>query len=98
MAVAVELNFQGPNATLENYFAAIKTMGATPEGPHPDPNCVSHWVSEVDGGFRVVDVWKTKDAFERFSQERIGPVTQQSGMPQPEIKFIDVANYMTAGA
>ena len=38
-----------------------------------------------------------KDEFERFAQEKIGPVSAEVGMPQPQIKFIDVANYLTAG-
>jgi hypothetical protein len=97
MAIAVEVAFHGQGATIENYFKAIEIMGATPEGRHPDPGCLFHWVTEVGGGFQVTDVWQTRDQFERFARDQIGPVGEQVGMPQPQIKFVDVANFLTAG-
>lgn len=98
MAVAVEVSFHGQGATLENYLKTIEQMGATPEGPHPDPACLFHWITEVGGGLRVTDVWQAREQFDRFAQEKIGPISAQVGMPQPQIKFIDVANFMTAGS
>jgi len=47
---------------------------------------------------RVTDVWQAREQFDRFAQEKIGPISAQVGMPQPQIKFIDVANFMTAGS
>ena len=97
MAVAVEMSFEGPGATLQNYFEAIQKMGATPEGPHPDPACLFHWVTEHGNGFRVTDVWQTRQDFERFAQATIGPVSAQVGLPQPHPapNFIEVANFLT---
>jgi hypothetical protein len=97
MAIAVEVSFQGSGATLQNYLRSIELMGASPEGPHPDSGCLFHWITEVDGGLQVTDVWNARDEFDRFAAEKIGPVSAEVGMPQPQIKFIDVANYMTAG-
>jgi hypothetical protein len=97
MAIAVESSFHGHGATLDNYLEALKLMGTTPEGPHPDPNCLFHWVTEEAGGLRVTDVWKTKEAFEKFAAEKVAPIGEQVGFPQPQIKFIEVANYCTAG-
>lgn len=97
MAIAVKVTFEGEGATLENYHESVKILGGTPGGPHPDPGCLFHWVTEIDGGVRVTDVWQTKEQFEKFAQEKIRPATQQVGVPEPQIKFIDVANFMTAG-
>jgi hypothetical protein len=97
MAIAVEAAFHGQGATIENYLKAIEIMGATPEGRHPDPGCLFHWVTEVGGGFQVTDVWQTRDQFDQFARDQIGPVGEQVGMPQPQIKFVDVANFLTAG-
>ncbi len=97
MAIAVEVTFHGQGATLEKYYEAIQIMGATPGGKHPDPGCLFHWVTEIGGGLRVIDVWYEKQQFEKFAEEKIGPVGGQVGMPKPQIKFIDVANFLTAG-
>jgi hypothetical protein len=98
MAIAVEVSFHGQGATLENYKKTITLMGATPGGPHPGPGCLFHWITEVGGGLEVTDVWKTKEQFETFAAEKIGPLSEQAGMPKPQIKFIEVANFLTAAS
>jgi len=100
MAIAAEATFHGPGATMANYFVSLEKLGATPEGPHPDPGCLFHWVTELPGnaGLLVTDVWKTKEQFEKFIAEKVGPVAKEVGLPQPQIKFIDVGNYCTAGS
>jgi hypothetical protein len=97
MAIAVEVAFHGQGATLENYFKSLEIMGATPEGRHPDPGGLFHWVTGIGGGFQVTDVWQTREQFEQFVRDQVGPVGEQVGMPQPQIKFVDVANFQTAG-
>ena len=90
MAVAVEASF--PGATLEQYDEAIKAMGLEPKGQHP--GALFHWVTETDSGVRVTDVWEAKEDFERFAQEQVLPVSERVGLPEPEIRFIDVHTYM----
>src|SRR5205085_5577620 len=70
MAVAVEMNFRG--ATLDQYDQVIEKMGLTPGGSVP-PGAISHWVAKTDDGIRVVDVWETREVFDRFAKEQIGP-------------------------
>lgn len=95
MAVAVKLNFRG--ATLDQYDQVVKEMGFTPGGQGA-PGGLFHWVTETGDGIRVVDVWESKEQFERFAQEEIGPKTQQAGFPSPpEITFHEVHNHLTAG-
>ena len=71
MAIAVEAAFRGQGATLENYFKSIEIMGAAPEGRHPDPGCLFHWVTETGGGFDVTDVWQTREQFEQSRERRL---------------------------
>ena len=92
MAVAIEMNY--PGATLAQYDEVIKIMGATPGGLHPD-GALFHWIAKTDDGFRVVDVWESKEQFERFVQEKIGPLGEQLGMAKPEMRFVDIYNYLT---
>jgi hypothetical protein len=98
MAVAVELMYRGSGATLDNYRAVLERLGVSPEGPHPDPACLFHWAADIPGGFRVTDVWRSQAQFEQFAQNKIGPIAQQLGIPQPQTKFIELANHLTAGS
>jgi hypothetical protein len=94
MAVAVELTFTG--ATLEQYDEVIRKMGFHPGGSG-GPGALFHWVTKTDDGIRVVDVWETKEQFQSFAQEKIGPLSAEVGFPsQPEIAFSEVHNYLTA--
>lgn len=95
MAVAVELKFVG--ATLEQYDQVIEKMGLRPGGPGA-PGGLFHWVTKTDDGFRVVDVWQTREQFEQFSLEQIGPFAAAVGVTTPpEVTFYDLHNYLTAG-
>ncbi len=95
MAVAVVLEFAG--GTIEQYDQVIQRMGFQPGGAGP-PGGLFHWVTSTAGGIRVTDVWESREAFERFAQEKIGPITEEVGVPAPpEITFFEAHNYLTAG-
>ena len=98
MAIAVELSNHGQGATIENYFKVIQLMGAVPEGPHPDPGCLFHWVRSDPSGVFVTDVWKTQAEFDKFAQDQIIPKSEQVGFPAPHNpNTFEVANFLTAG-
>ena len=94
MAVAVQLDFEG--GTFEQYDQVLEKMGFTHRGPLV-PGGLFHWVTKTENGIRVTDVWESREVFEKFAAEKIGPLTQAAGMPAPVIEFIEVYNYLTAG-
>jgi hypothetical protein len=95
MAVAIDMDFKG--ATVEQYDKVLELMGLTHGGPAA-PHALFHWVTKTDDGIRVVDVWDSKEAFDTYAAEAIGPYTQQAGFPgPPELAYHDVYNYLTAG-
>lgn len=95
MAVAVALDFDG--GTLEQYDEVIKSMGFSPGGAGA-PGGLFHWVTKTDTGIRVTDVWESREQFERFAEDEIGPKSQAAGVPgPPKTTFYDVHNYLTAG-
>jgi hypothetical protein len=60
-----------------------------------------HLVTKIDGGLRHVNVWQTKDDWQRYQRERIGPavgaVLAASGIPAPgsapveqELQLVDL--------
>lgn len=95
MPVAVVLEFSG--GSLEEYDKTIERMGFTPGGPGA-PGGLFHWVTATGDGIRVTDVWETREQFDRFAEEKIGPITAEVGIPgPPQITFYDVHNHLTAG-
>jgi len=85
-----------PGATLEQYNQVIEKMGL--DGGHAaPPGAIFHWVAATPEGIRIVDVWETKEAFEKFAEEQIGPHTQAVGITEPpQTRFHDVHNHMKA--
>jgi hypothetical protein len=96
MAIAVQLDFDG--ATTDQYDQVCRKMGLTPKGAGP-AGAISHFATMTDSGLRVVDVWETKEQFEKFAQEQIGPFSAEVGITaQPKTQFFEVHNYFTPGA
>jgi len=92
--MGVVLDFEG--ATLEQYDQIIDKMGFTPGG-RGGPGGLFHWVTRTDSGMRVTDVWETKEQFEKFAEEQIGPFSAEVGLPAPPtMTFYEVHNYLTA--
>ena len=90
MAVAVLLNFSGGDNAA--YDRVIEKMGLT-DGT-PAESGIFHVAGEIEGGFRVVDVWESAERFQQFADEQIGPLTQEEGFPQPEVSIWEVHNTM----
>jgi hypothetical protein len=84
MAVGFILEF--PGGTLEQYDQVIEKMqlgGKTASGGQ------FHAAGQTADGIRVVDVWDSDEAFQKFADEQIGPITQEMGLPEPKITRIE---------
>ena len=95
MAVAVIMEFSG--ATLEQYDQVTAKMGLTKGGPGP-AGSLSHWISRTDDGILVTDLWKSRELYDAFARDQIGPYSAEVGVPEPKITYYDVYNYFTQGA
>jgi len=95
VAVAIQMDFKG--ATLEQYDQILQKMGLGQQTPGPS-GALFHWVSKTADGVRVVDVWKDRETFERFSHDQIEPFSREVGITSaPAVQFFEVHNYLTAG-
>lgn len=95
MAVAIQMDFKG--ATLDQYDQVLQKMGLSRQGQGPS-GALFHWVVQTADGIRVVDVWRDRETFERFSHEQIEPITREVGFTDPPaVQFFEVHNYLTAG-
>ena len=94
MPVAIEMDFEG--ATLEQYERTMELMGLENGGQAP-PGALFHWAAETDSGLRVVDVWESRETFDRFAEEHIGPKTAEAGIEgPPAMTFHDVHGWVHA--
>jgi hypothetical protein len=91
MLMAVVLVHQGPTVTRERYEEVVRrlTEGRKDrmESPSdwPVEGLLVHVAGEGTSGFRVVDVWESEDACNRFGAA-LGPHLQAVGITdQPEL-------------
>ena len=95
MAVGVVVVF--PGGTKEQYDQVISEMGYTKGGPGA-PGGLFHWACITDEGVRLTDVWESREQFEEFAANSMGPLAAKAGVPgPPSITMYEVYNYFTAG-
>lgn len=85
----VVLIHQGPSLTREKYEEVVRRLtGKTrleSASDWPVEGLLVHAAGESPQGFRVVDVWQSEEACNRFG-DALGPILQEVGVEdQPEI-------------
>lgn len=85
MAIVLIQEYAG--ATQQQYDAILSDLnlgGKSPAGQ------ILHTAGPMDGGWRVVDVWESQEAFNTFYQEGLSAAAQKHGMPRPQIATMQV--------
>ena len=62
----------------EEYDRLDREVGPNPEG------LIVHIAAKSGDGMKIIDVWESKEAFERFERNVIMPAAEQAGMAPPE--------------
>ena len=44
------------------------------------PGIITHFAGPTETGWRIVDVWETEEAFERFNAELLQPALKEAGI------------------
>ena len=83
----VVLIHQGPSVTQENYEATVRKLtggDSRLESPSdwPVEGLLMHVAGQSPQGFRVVDVWQSEEACNRFG-EILRPILQEVGIDDP---------------
>jgi hypothetical protein len=83
--------FQSPSFTRETYEEAVRKLTGGKRSrmestaDWPVDGVLVHVAGQTENGFRVVDVWKSEDAFRRFG-EKLMPILKEVGVEgTPEI-------------
>jgi hypothetical protein len=83
MSVCLVINI--PGATLEQYDeirrAIVEPLG---EGQ------ISHVVGATQDGICVVDVWESREQFDRFLEQQLGEQLGRAGVSQPQVTEFEV--------
>ena len=81
--------------TREQYDQLDKEITKDPDG------LILHSAAPTDGGFQIIDVWDSKEAYERFERETLFPAFERIGVsmksPPPRHDF-DVHKVRGRGA
>ena len=87
--MAIGLLFELPGMTREQYDGMIEQSGLgdrLPEGQ------LVHVAGPIEGGWRVIDVWESREAYDAFARDVLAPM--MGGDPPPSSEF-EVHAYRT---
>jgi hypothetical protein len=94
MAIGVVFEFRG--ATHKQYEHTVKKAlkgQRNKVADWPVKGCLAHIPGPMPGGWRVVDVWQSKAAFNRFGKI-IVPLGKEAGMKLPKPKIFKLARFI----
>jgi hypothetical protein len=97
MAVAIRTTDFPEGVGTDMYDGVQAELGIA---DNPPEGMIFHWAGDVDGKWTITDVWESREAYDRFRDERLFPAIQKvSGMdpaggPQPTITEFDVHDYI----
>jgi hypothetical protein len=89
--MALTVLYQIPGLTQDQYDQIIETLqagGITAQGR------IYHVAGPMEGGWQVLDVFESQEAFERFIGGGLGPVMQRLGIAPPPMTFSPVHNML----
>jgi hypothetical protein len=88
MAVLLQMKWDG--VTRDEYDRVIQELGID---DNPADGGMLHLAGVDDDGLRVIDVWESQEAFERFAEARLMPTVQKVGLDgQPDVTFVELHN------
>jgi hypothetical protein len=75
MAVGIRIKLDGVTA---DQFGVME-RSVDPDTNPPD-GLIFHASGPIEGGWGVIDFWESREQFDRFAKERIGPAVAAAGV------------------
>jgi hypothetical protein len=89
--MAVLVHNQGADWNADLYQTIFDRV--IPDRSSPPAGLIAHvGAPQEEGGWQVVDVWESEEAFRRFMDESVLPAAQEMGAPPFDTKIIEVHN------
>lgn len=83
--------FDNPEGTQEQYDAASQAIGIT-DDTVPEGGVLHVAGPSPTGGWRVLEVWESEDAAQKFDEETLMPILERVGVERPEAVTWEVHN------
>lgn len=64
-----------PGVTADDYARVLAELGGAERTAR---GLVTHVAGAVDGGFRIVDVWESREDWERFNEQHLMPAVRRA--------------------
>ena len=87
MAVALVIEF--PGVTQGQYDKVMKTLGLDRTDDPPE-SALLHLAGPTEKGWEVIDVWESREDFDRFLREKLGRAIEEAGIAPPTAKEFPV--------
>ena len=68
-----------PGVTADDYAKVLTELGGAEKTA---PGLVAHVAGLVDGGYRIVDVWESKQDYQRFAEQHLDPAVRRAHSPE----------------
>ncbi|MBV9213192.1 MAG: hypothetical protein JOZ25_06050 [Actinobacteria bacterium] len=86
MAVGIRIKLEGVTA---DQFGVME-RSVDPDS-NPPEGLIFHASGPIDAGWGVIDFWESREQFDRFAEERIGPAVAAAGVSAaPDIREFPV--------
>lgn len=95
MAISAVLHFKSTGDVRKIYDSIVDEMGVR---DNPAPGAIYHWSAPVRDGLQVCDLWETREDFERFAREKIGPISAKHGLDAPSVEITGAHEFIAGRA
>jgi hypothetical protein len=85
--MAVLVIAENAGGTVEIDDAVVKSLNLIDD---PPSGARIRMAGPMDGGWRVVSLWESREAFQSFVDQRLKPALEGAGRPQPQFTFWDI--------
>jgi hypothetical protein len=90
MPIAMLLEW--PDMDEAKYLELIERVAL---GDQMFPGAIAHVAGPIEGGWRVVDVWESEEAFQRFLKEKLEKSSSEVGINPPSVSIWPVFTIRT---
>jgi hypothetical protein len=93
--MAIGIVIEIPGGTREQYDKVMEKMELDGK---PSAGGIFHVAGPTERGWRVVDVWESKEAFQAFFDTKLGKALKEVGVPPLSPSFFPVHNIISKAA
>jgi hypothetical protein len=73
-----------PGGTAEQDEAMVKEVGGD---TNPPAGMLMRLAGPIPGGWRIVTIWESEEAFQSFRRDRLLPMLAKRGGPTPQLQM-----------